>query len=271
MKNTFWMGVFSRGISLFVFLLVFALQGIPAQAADSSLSIQADFGYDQFGAGPYKEFDSVPLGKTYRLAIRIFNNGPNPIRLGSLTCLQQGSALSASSISRLPNTVVLAPNTYFVTEQLYRTVAPGLSEITCAISGVDTATQASLSSATVAPGKLMVSGETRLYFNVSSATQNTATVGQKIYIMAVYGNRGPGTMTNVTVNCGPGNHGFSIQLNRQTTTTLAPGQSGFAEFVAVGGLVGGGALIKCSISADDSYAHLRNSLSATPLLFTIVP
>ena len=36
-----------------LFLLLFALQGIPAQAADSSLSIQADFGYDEFGSGFY--------------------------------------------------------------------------------------------------------------------------------------------------------------------------------------------------------------------------
>jgi hypothetical protein len=268
MKKYSWIGAFSRLSIGFMFLLIFALSGIPTQAADSSLSISIDFGYDQFQAGNYKEFDAVPLGKTFHLAIHIYNSGPNPIRIDSLKCLHSGTSVSASSISRLPDSVVLAPGAVFTTEQLYRTVAPGLSEVVCGVSGIDTVTHTALSAVNAQLAKLMVSGETRLYFNVSSATHNIAPVGQKIYIMAVYGNRGPTTLTNVTVECGPGNHGFSIGLNRQTQTTLPPGQSGFAEFVAVAGLPGAGALIKCSITADDSSTGVRIGLSSTPLLFS---
>jgi hypothetical protein len=267
MKKYSWIGVFSRLSIGFMFLLIFALTGIPARAADSLLTIGIDFGYDQFGIGAYKEFDAVPLGKSFRLNISLYNLGPNPIRIDSLKCSQTGSSLSASSISRLPNTVVLAPNTYFQTEQYYRTISPGLSEVTCLVTGTDTVTHTSLSAEPIRIASLMVSGETRLYFNVSSATHNIAPVGQKIYIMAVYGNRGPTTLTNVTVECGPGNHGFSIRLNRQTQTTLPPGQSGFAEFVAVAGLPGAGAVIKCSITADDSATGAKIGLSSTPLLF----
>ena len=75
----------------------------------------------------------MPLGETFRLSIFFVNNGPNPVRVNSLKCLQQGTSLSASSISRLPNSIVFAPNQTFITEQFYRTVSPGISKITCTV------------------------------------------------------------------------------------------------------------------------------------------
>jgi hypothetical protein len=141
--------------------------------------------------------------------------------------------------------------------------------VTCLVLGTDTVTHASLSAEPIRPGVLKVSGITRMYFNVTSDTYDTAHVGQRFTVMAVYGNRGNTTITNIGVICGQSNHGFSVALKRQTRTSLPPGQSGFAEFVAVGGLVGAGSFIRCSLTAVDGINVF--GLSSTPFVVNIVP
>lgn len=238
-------------------VIVFVLLIAPARAAnEASLTIQ--FGQAATGTNT--------IGKSFPLLIDIVA-GANPIRGGSLTCSQNGTSLSASSISRLPNTVLIGAGQSFKSEQYYRTVAVGTTSVSCVFKGTDTVTGLpfTITSNTVS---LDVSGEARLVFEVSANLQNTITTGQDVYLTAVYTNRGSSTLTNISVFCGPGNLGFLIQLNQQTRTTLPPGQSGFAQFVAPHVLAG--AYLSCGIVATDSSTGETIVLNSPFIRYTLV-
>lgn len=263
--------VFSRSIfrvSVFVILSLIPLVRV-SHAQDSSyraISLNISFGYDQFGSNA-KLYDSTPLGATPRLSIYFGNTGPHSIQATSLQCTQQGTSLSASSISRLPNTVVFAPGQDFRTEQFYRAMSEGTTSVQCVLKGIDLVTgvsfMASSSQATV-----YVSGDTRLYVNAYSASQ-TATPGQTIFLTVIYGNRGISVLTDIEVDCGPANRSMSITGKRQTQTTLRPGESGFVEYRLLANLAGGGGFFRCNVSAIDSYLHAPVHVSAMPVTITI--
>ena len=238
-------------------VVLLAVQIWPANAADEA-SLNIHFGPEASGTNT--------IGKSYPLLIDIVADA-NPIRGGSLQCFQAGSSLSASSISRLPNTVLIGANQTFKSEQYYRAVAAGETSVYCVFKGTDTVTGLPFT-VTSSPVSLVVSSESRLYFSVSNPLQNYITTGQDAYITVVYGNRGNSTLTNIYVACGPGNRGFLLQLKRQTRTSLPPGQSGFAEFVAPHALAG--AFLSCGIVATDSSTGETISLASPFIRFNLV-
>jgi hypothetical protein len=241
-------------LSLFLMVML-AVQLLPARANDSP-SFNIYFGPEVWG--------TITIGRSFPLSIDIVA-GANPIRGISLQCSQEGTALSAQSISRLPNTVLIGAHQTFHTEQYYRAVAAGTTSVSCVFKGTDTVTGLpfTMSSSTTS---LDVSGETRLYFDVSG-TQFYVATGEDARLMVVYANRGSSLLTNINVSCGPGNRGFLIDLKRQTRTSLPPGQSGFAEFVAPDVL--SGALLSCFISATDSSTGELIALQSGAVRFTL--
>jgi len=257
-----------RVSALVILSLIPFIQAVHAQDDSSyrSISLSISFGYDQFGSNA-KLYDSTPLGATPRLSIYFGNTSPHSIQATSLQCTQQGASLSASSISRLPNTVVFAPGQDFWSEQYYRAVAPGTTGVQCVLKWVDLVTHESfMASSSVAT--VYVSGDTRLYANAYSATQ-TATPGQSIFLTVIYGNRGVSVLTDIDVDCGPANRSISIAGKRQTMTTLRPGESGFVEYRLLANLSGGGGFFRCNVTAIDSYLRAPVGVSAMPVSITI--
>lgn len=236
-------------------LIIFAVYLLPARAA-AAPSFIASWGPETWG--------TITLGRSFPLLINI-TAGDNPIRGVSLQCSQAGTSLSASSISRLPNTVLIGAHQTFRTEQYYRAVSAGATSVSCVFKGTDTVTGLPFT-LTHTSLSLNVSAENRLYFDVSG-TQFYVATGEDARLMVVYANRGSSTLTNINVSCGPGNRGFIIQLYRQTRTSLPPGQSGFAEFVAPDVL--SGALLSCFISAHDSSTGELISLQSGAVRFNL--
>jgi hypothetical protein len=245
--------LFCLGILL---AMVFAVQLLPARAQDAA-SLTISFGLETTGTNT--------IGKSYPLSINIMA-GANPVRGGSLQCFQNGTVLSASSISRLPNSVLIGANQAFKTEQYYRTVAAGTSSVYCVFNGTDTVTGLpfSVTSNTVS---LTVSGEKRLNFSVQAASENFVSMGQDVYFNVVYSNRGTTTLTNINVVCSPGNRGFQLGLKQQNYTTLTPGQSGYAQFFAPHVLAG--AYFTCGITAVDSSTGEVINLQSAPIRYTL--
>jgi len=235
-----------RKMPLFYALLIVLLiaPAAFAQAADVSVSIA----FDQ---------SQATIGRTPKLSITISNLGQNPIRSTRLRCLAQGTSLSASSISRLPG--IIAANSRFDTEQYYRAASPGITTVTCTLDAVDAVT-GEVISITSPPQTVEVLSETRLYFNASSATR-VATVGQAVFVMANYGNRGGTTFTNVQVSCVELGRSLEFVSSRQTLTTLRPGQSGFVEY-RLQAVRPGSAPIACSITATDTGTNMQVTLPA---------
>lgn len=227
-----------------LFSLFFLLQVSPALAADPILSD----GFDQY---------VMTIGRTPKLSISISNPGPNAIRSTGLRCTSQGTSITASSISRLPG--LIAPNTRFETEQYYRAVAPGFTDVTCTFTATDMVTGAAIS-VTSPVQRVEVLSETRLYFNASSATR-VATVGQTIFLMANYGNRATTTFSNVQVSCVELGRSLIFTGFRQTQTTLPPGQSGFAEY-RLEAVRPGPAPIACTVTALDTSTNTSVTLPA---------
>ncbi|MBC7812417.1 MAG: hypothetical protein H7175_14770, partial [Burkholderiales bacterium] len=170
--------------AIFTLTLLFGIQFRPVRAADVSVSIA----FDQYVA---------TIGRTPRLAISISNLGPNPIRTTRFECIKQGTSLSASSISQRP--AVIAANSTFTTEQYYRAASPGITQVHCELDATDMVTGETIN--IVTPTQTVeVLSETRLYFNAYSATR-VATVGQTVYLTALYGNRGQTPFTNISISC----------------------------------------------------------------------
>jgi hypothetical protein len=239
---------------------MFAMQSLPARAQHPTASLSITFGSQSFA--------TTTIGQSFPLNINIFV-GANPIRGTSLQCFQDGTSLSASSISRLPDTVLIGANQSFSTQQYYRAVSAGTTNVYCIFKGVDTVTGFPVT-ITSAPASITVSGETRLYLSTSSA-QKRATVGQAIFVTLVYGNRGKNTLTNVRVDClYSGGRGIGLISSRQTQTTLPSGQSGFAEYRLQGFIQGASGLFLCSVTATDSVTGEVILLNALPISINIV-
>lgn len=239
-------------------MMLFAAQIMPAYAADPAAYISVGFGSETFG--------TIVIGRSLPLYISI-SIGPNPVRATSLQCFQNGTSLNASSISRLPNTILFAPNAGFNTEQYYRAVSAGATSVHCVFKGTDTVTGIPFT-VTSLSADLVVSGEQRLYVDAYSGTQ-TAPVGELISLMVIYGNRGRNTLTNVQVSCSQLGRGIAFVGFHQTQTTVPSGQSGFAQYRLQGFFQGATGLFICGVAATDSITGELIVLNTRPVAINI--
>lgn len=230
--------------------MLFAVQLLPARAQDSAF-ISISFGN--------QVFSTTTIGKSFPLDISIAA-GANPIRGGSLQCTQTGTSLSASSISRLPNTVLISANQGFRTEQYYRGVSAGTTSVSCIFQGTDTVT-GQLFSVTSNTESITVSSEQRLVVEAYSSTNNAA-VGEAIYLRVLFNNRGPNTFNNVEVTCSQLGSGIAFISATQSQYTLPSGQSGVATYKLQGAFSGASGLFLCSVSATDSVTGEVITLNA---------
>lgn len=248
MQRTSLKTVFRLGMLMAV---LFAVQLLPARAADPAAYISISFGN--------QTFSTTTIGNSFPLDISL-SAGANPIRGGSLQCYQSGSSLSASSISRSPNTVLIGAGQGFRTEQYYRAVAAGTTSVYCVFQGTDTVTGLpfSVTSSTVG---IDVSGESRLVVQAYSST-NSAAVGESISLKVLFNNRGLHTLNNIEVVCGQLGRGIAFISATQTRYSLPAGQSGYADYKLQGMFSGASGLFLCSVSATDSVTNEVITLNA---------
>ena len=229
--------------SLLIFMLLFAAQILPVYAQDPAAYISIRFGNHQTSG-------TMTIGRSFPLYIDI-STGANPVRATSLQCFQNGTSLSASSISRLPNSSIITPGQPFYSEQYYRSVSAGTTTVYCVFKGTDTVNGQPFTVTSNREG-ITVSGEQRLYVDAYSATR-TATVGQAIFFTVIYGNRGRNTLTNVQVSCMMfAGRPIAFVSSRQTQTTLPSGQSGFAEYRFEGLARRAAGVFLCTVTTTDS-------------------
>ena len=230
--------------ALFTLMFLFGFELQPARAIDVGLSIA----FDQYVA---------TIGRTPRLDIAISNLGPNTIRSTRFECFAQGTSLTASSISQRPS--LIAPNSTFRTEQYYRAASPGITNVRCELDAVDTVTGEVVN--LVSPTQTVeVLSETRLYFNAYSATR-VATVGQTVYLTALYGNRGQTPFTNISISCVQLGRALEFISSTPVQTTIPAGQSRFVEYRLLAVRPGFGP-IACTITATDSTNGQQVTLPA---------
>ena len=240
------LGMMSRFAAFLLLALMASLVGVPAHAVDNSY-VEVNIGFRDTA------YVITPVGSTQHLDIRFTNSGPNSIRATSLQCNQNGTSLRASSISRLPNSMVFAPGASFQTEQIYQAVSAGTTFINCTLKYTDLATGTNLVNTSTSTF-LNINDEPTLYVRAASSSQ-TATVGQAIFLQVLYGNHGKGTLTNIQVACGELGRGVAFVSQRQNMTTLRSIESGFAEIRMVGLFPGASALVLCQVGATDSSTN----------------
>ena len=240
---------FRFGIIVVLLVLLIAETGI-TRALDV---VRLDIAFDQTVA---------TIGRTPLLTIDISSVSGNPIRVTSLKCTtSDGHVLTSNSINPMPSTIPAETNNnvgFFRTQQLYRANAPGNAQVTCSFTGVDPLLgQVAAISNTVGVNVL---SETRLYFDVTSASK-TATLGQTVYVVAKFGNRGKTPFTNLTLDCIDMGHAFFFVSNTPLQSTILPGQSGFVQYglQAVQKTTG---MIVCSLTATDTSTGQQVSLPA---------
>jgi hypothetical protein len=240
-----------RIMLLCLLLLLLVVPVVSTRAAEAFVSTAFDF-------------SSPTIGKTIRLYIAISNPGPNTLKATSLQCTQQGTSLSASSISRLPDRI--APNTTFESEQYYRAASGGRTTVICTLKATDTVTGEQITASS--PANIVdVSPETRLYIEAYSASR-VATVGQTVFLTAVYGNRGRTAFTNVQISCPEQGRSLEFVSSRQTQTNLPPGQSGFIEYRLLAVRPGVG-YYQCSVTATDASTGNLVTLLAAPVVIEV--
>lgn len=208
----------------------------------------------------------LTVGTTIRIAITIDNDLLDTIRSTGFRCASSDpSVIIGASISQLPGAI--ASRTQFTTEQFYRATAPGGATIVCTLTATNLATGESIQVSS--PGTtIRVSSETRLRFTVYTASQ-VATVGQAVYVNAVYSNVGRTTFTNISIHCveilGAVVNTFNTHSGR---TTLPPGQSSFQQdhwIAAHPGI----AEIGCELSAIDTATGVATYLYAPSIRITV--
>jgi hypothetical protein len=204
------------------------------------------------------------IGRTPLLTIDISSSESNPIRVTRLQCIKSGTSLTSNSINPMPSTI--PANGFFRTQQLYRANTPGLTQVTCEFNGVDTVTGATVAATSNTVGVNVLS-ETRLYFDVTSSSQ-VATLGQAVYVIAKFGNRGTTPFTNLSLDCIDLAHALFFISQTPLQSTILPGQSGFVQIhlQAVQRTTG---LIVCSLTATDSSNGQQITLPAPTLKIVV--
>jgi hypothetical protein len=242
------------GIMLILLLMLIAESGVTQAIGGPVLSITATFNQGL-----------ATVGNTPLLTINVTSTDGNRISNVSVYCTQFGNSLTHNSINNVPSTI--SPNGSFTVTQLYRANVPGVTQLNCSVTGIDTITHGGVG-ATSGEAGVNVLSETRLYMNATSGT-HVATVGQAFYIDIPFGNQGKTPFTNVGLSCNEP-VGPIVLLELQTATpsnTLPAGQSGFIQYR--GFATSPGTLsIQCSINATDSDGKVVN-LTAPVINITV--
>jgi hypothetical protein len=208
---------------------------------------------------------TIVIGKTSKLSIFISNPGPNSIRSTRFQCFSEGTSAVGASISQLPT--VIAANSVFRTEQYYRGVSGGPTQVHCELTAVDTLTgqQITARGPTVT---IAVLTETRLYYTTSPST-TLMNVGETIVVTSLYGNRGSVTFTNVQIFCNELGRGVLFGIARTPVqSTLPPGWSLSAQETWVAAR-SGFTIIQCTLNATESSNGTVVTLPA-PLIYVTV-
>jgi hypothetical protein len=215
------------------------------------------------GADIRTAFDAyvIAIGKTAKLSISIVNSEPNTIRVTQFRCNAQGTSVKGASISQLPGTI--AANGTFQTEQFYRAVAPGFTQVTCELTATNVVTGAQIT-AISPPQTIEVLAETRLYFAVYSSAQ-TLNIGETVVITTLYGNRGTTTFTNISISCVELGRSLESVSQTPTQSVLPPGWSLFVQHTWRAVRSGPGP-IACSIFATESSSGAQVMIPA-PLVY----
>lgn len=207
----------------------------------------------------------IGYGQTARLTIVFSNTKSNPIRVTSLQCTQSSNAAAASAISPMPTTVGV--NVTFLATQTYRGVSTGTVNVNCNLTAVDTVTGATYTATNFGPATLDVIPEMGLGFTAYSATQ-VATVGQSVFVVAKFVNRGKTAYTNLNLSCVELGRALISVTNTPIPSILLPGQSAFVEDRWLAVRTGGGN-ISCAFTATESRSGKSVTLHA-PLIYITV-
>jgi hypothetical protein len=235
------------GIGILLTVIVFAAWGAAPALADAVVSL-----------GMAVDQPVTVIGRTPIVTLSIVNAGTSAARVTSLTCTQQGTSLVKTSSFGTPSS--LPANTSMTIRVYYRANSPGTTLISCNLKGSDSATGAEINLGTSVDVNVL--SETRLYFDAYSATK-VATVGQAVYIIAKFGNRGSTPFTNVSLSCPELGRALVNITSPQPPSTIQPGQSGFVE-QRWDAVRTGFAPIQCSLTATDS-SGTQIILPATPI------
>jgi hypothetical protein len=208
----------------------------------------------------------IGIGQTVKLDIVFSNAYPNPIRVTSLQCTQSGTSVTASAISPIPN--VVGVEATYEGSQTYRGVATGTTTVHCDVTAVDTVTGATYTATSPVPATIDVIPQMGLYFTAYSATR-VATVGQSIFVISKFGNRGKTAFTNLTLSCAElGGRSIRFVSGTPMPLTIPPGQSRFVEDRWVAFRKGDGSMI-CSLTATESVSGKQIILFAPIISITV--
>ncbi|MFN8528301.1 MAG: hypothetical protein U0670_06795 [Anaerolineae bacterium] len=98
---------------------------------------------------------------------------------------------------------------------------------------------------------------------------HVATVGQAVFINAVYSNIGKATLTNISVNCAELGRALGFEFSTTGRTTLPPGQSSFIQYRLTAIRTGGGTT-SCAISATNAVTGEQIHLLAPLVWISVV-
>ncbi len=240
------------GLLVTIALLLMAGNAVNAQAEQIFMTI---------GFNP----KVIGLGQTAKLDIVISNAEPNPVRVTSLQCTPSGSAATASAISPMPTT--LGVEATFITSQSYRGVAIGSTTVSCNLTAVDTVTGATYTASSIGPATVDVISQVGLYFTAYSATR-VATVGQAVFVISKFGNRGKTAYTNLNLSCVELGRALEFVSSTPLQSTIPAGQSGFVESRWLAVRTGGGP-ISCAFTATESVSGKQITIMAPLIQITV--
>jgi hypothetical protein len=207
----------------------------------------------------------IGIGKTAKLEIVLSNARPNPIRVTSLTCTQSGTAVTASTISPIPTTLGVE-ETFFAT-QTYRGVSVGTATVNCHIIAVDTVTGETVNGSNHGPAIIDVITEVGLAFTAYTSSQ-VATVGQSVFVIAKFVNRGKTAYTNLTLSCPQLGRTLGFVSSTPLQSTLPPGQSGFVQY-HLQAIRKGETAISCIFTGIESVSGKQVSIAAPLIGITV--
>jgi hypothetical protein len=122
-------------------------------------------------------------------------------------------------------------------------------------------------STSTAPDTIDVVSSLGLSFTAYSATR-VATVGQSVFVISKFVNKGKTTLTNLSLSCVELGRALESVSRTPLQSTLPPGQSGFVESRWLAVRTGGGD-ISCAFTATESTSGKEITLLA-PLIRIVV-
>jgi len=206
----------------------------------------------------------IGIGDTVKLSIAVSNAEPNPVRVTSFRCTPSSSAVSTSAISPMPTTLTVEQT--FLASQTYRGVSVGTVTVQCNITAVDTVTSETYTSSSGSV-TLDVIPQMGLYFTANSATR-VATVGQTIFVISKFGNRGKTAFINLNLSCAELGRALVFVSGTPIQSTIPPGQSGLVQDQWKAVSTGDGSIV-CSLTATESASGKSVTLTAPTISITV--